>query len=272
VNKKSIYFIVIILAALIFAFLIYSQVINSNSNSGTKNFSGQMQSYINAPVPQSLINELNVPSSVSNKIGIGAVSNPPKKINATPLMGNGLPEILYVGADYCPYCAVTRWGMIIALMRFGTFSNLHYMLSNSSDVYPNTPTFTFYNSTYSSNVIDFVAVETQQNNYKPLQQLTAQQQALFSAYDPSGGIPFIDFGNVSIQLGAPILPSLIDGYAWDPIAANLTNPSSAFSQAIVGTADVYTAEICLATNFTPSSVCSQGYISSILNSLGQKGA
>ena len=103
---------------------------------------------------------MNVPSNVSNRIGYGSVSNPPFNVNATVLANGTKPEILYVGADYCPYCAITRWGLIIAMLRFGNFSNLHYTASNSTDVFSNSATFSFYNATYQSGYISFVGVET----------------------------------------------------------------------------------------------------------------
>jgi hypothetical protein len=32
--------------------------------------------------------------------------------------------MLYIGAEYCPYCAAERWPLVMALSKFGTFSNL----------------------------------------------------------------------------------------------------------------------------------------------------
>jgi len=32
--------------------------------------------------------------------------------------------VVYIGAEYCPYCAVERWPLIVALNRFGTLTNL----------------------------------------------------------------------------------------------------------------------------------------------------
>ena len=259
-ERKLMYGLLAAAIIAVFLILVYINIFGKSSVSGNT-------TYINAPVPQPFISMLNVASNTSNAVGIGSAGNLPSSLNATPLVANGLPEVLYVGADYCPYCAVTRWGLIIALMRFGSFSKLHYMISNGSDVYPNTPTFTFYNSSYSSRYISFVPVETQQNNRQQLQQLTSQQQVVFSTYDINGGIPFIDFANRSVALGALVLPSIINGYSWNAIAGNLTNPSSAISQSIVGSADAYTTEICIITNFTPTDVCSQPYVSSILRNL-----
>jgi len=265
-NKMRIYAIVIVIVALVFAFLIYTNFSTpSNSDAG-------VESLIGKPVPQSVVSMLNISTSLSNRIGAGTIAGFPTKItNATPLVNGTKPEVLYIGAEYCPYCAVTRWGLIIALMRFGQFSNLHYMASNATDVYGDTPTFTFVNSTYQSNYISFVSVETQARNRAPLQNPTDAQNYIFGTYNPSGGIPFIDFGNLSFQSGASADAGLIYGHTWNYTLANLTNTSSPISQSIIGNADIFTAEICKMTNFTPSSVCSQSYVTSIVTSMNANG-
>jgi thiol-disulfide isomerase/thioredoxin len=264
-DRKTTYAVIAVLLIIAVGLLIYFNIGPAKGK--------YLVSYINQPVPQSLINELNVSGSVSNRVGAGAVGYYPQKISAPPLTNDSKPEVLYIGADYCPYCAATRWGLIIALSRFGTFSNLHYMISNTSDVYAGTPTFTFYNSSYTSNYITFTAVETSTQNKKPLQTPTPSQAAIFGKYAyppyvpaPGGGIPLIDFGNMSIQDGAPIDPSLLQYSNWTQIAHNLTVLNSTAALGVVGSADVFTAQICRMTNFTPSNVCSQPYISSILGS------
>lgn len=250
----------------IFGIIVIAVAILAYANYSAPSTTLSFNQLIGQQVPQSVVSQLEIPSSISNRIGAGSVSNPPFNINSSPLMNGTKPEIIYIGADYCPYCAVTRWGLIMALLRFGTFSNLHYMASNSTDVYPNTPTFSFYNSTYQSNYISFVSVETStRSRYQPLQKLNNFQNSLFVAYNPSGGIPFIDFANLSIQAGAPVTPVVLQGYVWNDTIANLTDTNTTISQALVGTADVYTAEICRATNMTPSSVCSQPYVGRMIS-------
>lgn len=237
-------------------------IVTASNNQGQAGLLPQL----NKPVPASIIAKLNVSESVSNKIGVGGVLYFPQKITPAiaPLTNGTKPEILYIGAEYCPFCAVTRWGMIIALSRFGTFSNLEYMASNESDVYPNTPTFTFVNATYTSNYISFVSVETTTRNHaNTLQTPTQSQGRTFDLLNPSGGIPFIDFANQSLQLDAPILPSVLQGQNWNSTIANLTNTNSSISQNLVGSADVFTAEICMITNETPQNVCGQPYVATI---------
>ena len=72
---------------------------------------------------------------------------------------DGKPVFFFAGAEYCPYFAAERWSMVMALSRFGTISNLTLSASTGSDVYPNTPTFTFVGSSYTSKYIDFQSVE-----------------------------------------------------------------------------------------------------------------
>ena len=248
--------------------LIAVALIVTSSNSASQQ---SLAPYINAQVPQSVVSKLLIPASVSNKIGIGSAQYYPKQISGYgSLASGGKPEILYIGANYCPYCAVTRWGMIIALLRFGNFTNLKYMASNGSDVFPNTPTFTFANATYTSPYITFVSVETTTRNRNvALQTPTPFENALFVKFNPQGGIPFIDFANQSLQLSAPILPSTLQGQTWNSTIANLTNSNTSVSQAVVGSGDMFTAQICMITNNTPQSVCAQQYVLNIeKNNLG----
>src|ERR1700689_2716212 len=102
----------------------------------------------------------SVPAAAFNTVGKGTASPlVPTKGNLPVLMSGGKPEVLYVGAEYCPYCAAERWAMTAALSRFGTFSGLHFIHSSSTDVYANTPTLSFYKSTYTSKYLSFEPVE-----------------------------------------------------------------------------------------------------------------
>src|SRR5271166_6919650 len=81
-----------------------------------------------------------VPVSTLNAVGHGSGVAPLIPTKGQPaLISGGKPEILYVGAEYCPYCAAERWALTVALSRFGTFSNLHLIHSSNADIYPNTP-------------------------------------------------------------------------------------------------------------------------------------
>jgi thiol-disulfide isomerase/thioredoxin len=84
-------------------------------------------------------------------------------VNGTALTSGGKPEVLYMGAEYCPYCAAQRWAIANSLSRFGTFTGLKTSHSSSSDADPNTPTLTFYGSKYTSKYVTFTPVEETTN-------------------------------------------------------------------------------------------------------------
>ncbi len=264
-KRKKIYVAVIAVIAVIAALLL-----NSQTNPAL------LQS-VNQPVAQSQMAALQAIAnnrSLANSVGIGVIGQAtfPTKILGNRIIQGGKPTVLYIGAEYCPFCAATRWGMILALMRFGNLAGLKYMTSSSTDYSPSTPTFTFVNSTYSSQYITFIPVETENNTGVYLQSPTQWENTTFYKYDvptpscPSGGcIPFIDFGNRTVQLGADYSPILIEHYTWAQIIGMLNDTGSPVSQSIIGSADVFTAQICAMDNFTPSSICSAPYVKTIIN-------
>src|SRR5579883_612664 len=72
-----------------------------------------------------------IPQSVFDAVGAGSATGGPKAAAQAPaLTQDGKPEVLYMGAEYCPFCAAERWAMIAALSRFGSFSNLHTTTSS----------------------------------------------------------------------------------------------------------------------------------------------
>jgi hypothetical protein len=227
-----------------------------------------------APTSQALASLIttttSVPTATLDKIGAGATTSPPKTISGTPLTSGGKPEVLYIGAEYCPYCAAERWAMVVALSRFGTFGGLaltHSAAVNGAgqaEVFPNTATWTFAHATLASKYLTFTPVETYTNVpdpatgfYTPLQTLTAEQQALLTKYDSANGgaIPFIDYGNRYLTVGASYDPGVLAGLTWNQIAADLHNAGSPVAAGALGTANYITAAICGLTNDQPASAC-----------------
>jgi Domain of unknown function (DUF929) len=229
----------------------------------------------------SLANEVtSVPASTLNAVGSGggAITNLPIKINGSALTANGKPEMLYMGAEYCPYCAAERWAMIVALSRFGTFTGLTTIHSasvngaGSAEPYPNTPTWTFAHATYSSPYLTFTPVELNTNipdpstgTYTTLDKPTSAQSALINKWDnqpyipssePAGSIPFIYFGGQTMIVGTSVAQNqALQGLSWNQIAADLHNPNSAVAKAEDGEANYITAAICKMTNNQPASAC-----------------
>jgi hypothetical protein len=211
----------------------------------------------------------NVPASTLDTVGSGSFTGKIQPVSGgTPLTSGGKPEMLYMGAEYCPYCAAERWSMIVALSRFGTFSGLSTVHSSTTDTPANISTFTFHGSSYTSKYLTFTPVEMQTNvvdpstgNYPTLETPTAAQQALINKYDAApyttqpGAIPFMYFGGKYVSVGASYDATVLSGLKWDQIAADLSNPNSPVTKAIAGTANHITAAICKMTGNQPASAC-----------------
>ena len=275
-QRKRIYLAggsILAVIVVVVAFVLIKQ--NSGSSSGASASNGPTGAALTSLVNQTT----SVPASVLDQVGDGGsqVTAKPITLNGgTPLTSGGKPEVLYMGAEYCPYCAAERWSMIVALSRFGTFSGLattHSASKNGSgqaEVYPNTSTWTFANAKYTSNYLTFTPVEMQTNipdpstgGYTNLQTPTSEQQALMNKwnappYVPSGyqgSIPFIDFGNKYMISGASYNPQVLAGKTWAQISAALHDPSSQIAQAVNGTANYITAAICKLTGNQPATAC-----------------
>ena len=244
------------------------------SNTGSTGASSPSQDGVAlSPITLSTMYRIANNESLANKVGAGTIAGlMTKEHNLTALSSAGKPTFLYIGADFCPYCAEARWGIVLALMRFGNFTELHYMTSSASDAYPNTPTFTFYNSSYNSSVIDFQEVElttnkfnSSLNTYPSLQKPNPLQSHIFSKFDTSGSIPFVDIANSSVMVGSPIIGGALTKYTWGQIISGLNGTGSIPSQNVIGAANLYTANICEATGFKPANVCDQPYVKTLLS-------
>jgi len=208
------------------------------------------------PLPAGVQAKLSVPVGTLATVGIGSSGTQLlKPVTGPALASGGKPEMLYIGAEWCPYCAAERWAMAVALSRFGSFSPLRGVHSSPTDVYPNTASLTFHDSTYTSKYLVFTPVENQDVNHNLLQAPTAAQKALWAKYEPPGNAyPFIDIGNRFVAT-TTYNPQVLQGLSWNQIAADLHNPSSAVAQGAVGSANLLTAAICKVTGNAPASVC-----------------
>jgi len=212
----------------------------------------------------------SVPAATLDQVGAGTTAANPTSIKGAGLTSGGKPEVLYIGAEYCPYCAAERWAVIVALSRFGSFSGLAPIRSAAKDgagntePYPLTPTWTFANSTFTSKYLTFTPVEAFTNIpdkatgfYTALQTPTAAQEALLTKYDAAyqGAIPFIDYGNKFLSVGASYDPAVLSGLTWSEIASDLHNPASPVAKSVLGVANYATAAICGLTGNQPASAC-----------------
>jgi len=219
--------------------------------------------------PAAVVQDLSgVPASTLDAIGSGTASTPPKAINAAPLTFNGRPEILYIGAEFCPYCAAERWALVQALSRFGSFNGLNIVHSASNDVYPNTPTFSFHGSQYSSDTVSFVSRELETVTGASLEHPTSAESALWKRYTGQGTFPFIDIGGRYVVTAPGYDPAVLKGLTAQQISAELADPTSKVATAVDGAANVITAAICKTTNGAPASVCNAAGVVAAAKTLG----
>jgi thiol-disulfide isomerase/thioredoxin len=180
---------------------------------------------------------------------------------------DGKPALVFIGAEYCPYCAAERWPLVLALSKFGTFSDLRGTTSSATDTNPSTPTFSFYGSTYTSKYLTFLSDEEATNTETALQDPTAAEQALVTKWDTTPYIPAADAGENPIPFvyvagkyvltGNQFDASPISGMQWAAAAPYMTSGSNSTSKAMLAAAGYLVGDLCVLTHDQPAAVCSQ---------------
>ncbi|MGH9028951.1 MAG: DUF929 family protein [Acidimicrobiales bacterium] len=263
--------------------LVIVKVAGGSNNNGNANATGPI---LTAATPSVLSKVTSVPSSVASAVGLptGSGSNgflavPSVWKGQKPLTYDGKPGALFIGGEFCPYCAAERWAMIMAFSRFGTFSNLKETTSSPWDTDSATNTFSFDGASYSSNYLVFRPIENESNDTGPggqgrkiLEPLTSAEQKLWSNGDAhfgeSPGFPFLNIGNKVFVWDPSYNPQVLQGLDWNQIAGKLSNPKDPVTQDIVGTATYLTAGICSITSNQGSSWCSLPIIKQAAHSMG----
>jgi thiol-disulfide isomerase/thioredoxin len=204
----------------------------------------------------------SVSTATFNSVGAGTAAGLKPISGAPELTANGKPEVLYIGGEFCPYCAAERWALAAALSRFGTLSAPSLIHSSATDAYPNTPTLSFVGSSYTSRYLTFTPVEwfgeaddaSAPFGHVYLQQPTQQEQALYAKY-AGNSIPFLDIANRYVLPQTQYVPSDLAGLTWSQVASAMQNPSSTVAKDIDGAANILTAALCKVTGGQPAGVC-----------------
>jgi len=206
----------------------------------------------------------SVPAATFDKVGAGDIKTLPSAITGDALTADGKPRIVYVGAEYCPFCAAERWSLVAALGRFGTFTGLGQTASTPKDVYPNTPTLSFHGSSYSSQYISFTGYETEDTNGKQLDTLTSEDSDLVKKYnappyvgtgDTAGSIPFVALFGSFVSQGASYSPEILKGMSHQQVAQAMQDPETEVARNVDAMANVFSAIICKASDGQPADVC-----------------
>ena len=225
--------------------------------------------------PASVVRAIaQLPASVFDTVGAPTTGVPPGDrvlAGEPPLVSEGRPEVVFVGAEFSPYSAAARWALVTALARFGTFEDLGATSSSADEVFPGTPTFTFDGATYRSALVTLTAVETHGEEpstdapagFPALRAPSAAVGALLRRYDADStgaapaSLPFIDVGNRFLFVGAGIgfSPGVLRGDSMGQVAGSMADPTNPEGRAVVAAANEITAAICAVTSGRPGAVC-----------------
>lgn len=257
--------LIVVVIALLGALLVLRQVTGQTNTPAVETFT---------PAPASIMAALaHIPATTTDAVGATpvAAAGPITPLTATgsPAIwqdsdagGVARPVVFFYGAEFAPYAAAERWPVIVALSRFGTFGAVGLMQSSDSVAFANTPTFTFWHTTYSSTWINLQAVERYSAlnptgaRYTALQTPTARQAAAVSTYDATGAtFPLLDIANRYVLAGSSFSPAVLASQSQSQIVADLAIPTSPITQAIVASANEITATICAVDGNRPAPVC-----------------
>jgi hypothetical protein len=221
--------------------------------------------------PSSLVSMLQLPASVYDTVGVSSPTNPvtpphptgsATQWQATSSGGATLPVVYFYGAEFAPYAAAQRWPVILALSRFGTFTQLGLMQSSNTTAFPNLSTFTLWDVGYQSKYLILQPVERYSSlnptgaGYLSLQVPSAREAAAVSQYAPgSDTFALTDVANKYVLSGSSYSPAVLDGLSQDQIAGYLATPAAPLTQAVVTAANEISATICAVDHGRPGSVC-----------------
>lgn len=231
------------------------------------------------------------PMSTFDSVGVTAPNTgltPPTLVTGqSPMYSQEKPEVLFVGSEYCPFCAAERWPLVLALSRFGTFGLLNDMESSTNSVFPGLQSFSFFDASYTSPYVTFTGIElysdvaADNGVFTKISTLTPGQQALVARYqsssqtgtgsgDPPGAgtYPFVDIDNVMVSTTSGFSPAAILHLPRSTIVSDLKDGVTSDAKAIVASANFLAAGICLATHQNPASVCTSKGVRTAALALG----
>jgi Domain of unknown function (DUF929) len=222
--------------------------------------------------PASLLTSLKtVPAHVFDTIGTDSPAVPVTPLQptgrrtvwtATDASGSPKPVVFFYGAEFAPYAAAERWPLVVALSRFGTFTQLGEVQSSASTAFSDLATFTFWQSKYSSPYLALQTVERYSSlnptgaRYTGLEAPDTRQAAAVATFSHgSRTFALVDVAGRWVIDGASFTPGALDGMTQNQIAGALTSPASPLAQAVVASANEISAGICSADGERPGSVC-----------------
>ena len=209
----------------------------------------------------------SIPAATFDAVASTKATSVFKKITSDAITVDGKPEVLYIGGEFCPFCAAQRWAMVAALSRFGTFTGIGLTRSavNDGDI----ATLTFRNVKYTSQYLAFTPIENVDVNHNVIQTPTDAQEKLWLAINGQASYPFIDV-NGKYAISSTFDYNLLAKLSQTEIAVNAADPATPVGKAILSSANQFAATICVATNNQPASVCDSAGVKAELALLPSK--
>jgi hypothetical protein len=157
---------------------------------------------------------------------------------------SGKSLVYFMGAEFCPFCAAERWAIVEALKKFGTWKYLKEGISSSNEKYPRISTWSFAKTKFISRYIEFIGKETADRNFKPLQELNADDYEILDRYNPDHLIPFLLIDGQYMQVGCGFNPKLLQTLDHKNIKVELENSHSDVGKVIKLEIDYIVTLIC----------------------------
>lgn len=191
------------------------------------------------------------------------------EVSKDTMKREGKLVVFFMGAEYCPYCAAERWSIVRALQKFGQWSGLKQTMSAARDEpFLNLPTYDFTEATYTSPHIEFVARETEDREFKPLQKLSKTEEKLVRQYNSQKQIPFLLIGGRFMQIEAGFTPKIFIGHTFRQTETELKKVESEIRKTIDAEASIIGALLCVAG--LPEELCKQSGVAELVAQANQK--
>src|SRR5208283_5829943 len=174
--------------------------------------------------------------------------------------------VFFMGAEYCPYCAAERWAIVRSLQKFGQWDGLKQTISAARDEpFLNLPTYDFTKATYTSPHIEFVARETKDREFKPLQKLLKTEEKTVRKFNSKKQIPFLLIGGRFMQIGAGFTPKIFIGHTFRQTETEMKKVESEIRKTIDDEANIISALLCFLGS--SSDACKEPAIAQLISQI-----
>jgi len=185
------------------------------------------------------------------------------EVSKDAMRRSGKLFVFFMGTEYCPYCAAERWAVVRSLQKFGQWDGLRQTISAARDEpFLNLPTYDFTKATYTSPNIEFVARETKDREFKPLQKLMKTEEKLVRKFNPKKEIPFLLVGGRFVQIGSGFSPKIFIGHTFRQTETELKKVESEIRKTIDDEANIISALLCVSG--LPPELCKEAGLAELV--------